>query len=124
MLARDLRPRSRGLELEVALPVATRARLVADGFERHGDVEVRVGEAWIGGERFLEIRDGAARLAALEHDVAQVVVGLGLALVDFERAMVELLGAGLVAAAEADVPEVRERDRELGIELQSAAVKI
>ena len=49
---------------------------------------------------------------------------LGLPRVDLERAAVELLGARLVAAAEADVAEVRVGDGERRIELDGPRVEL
>ena len=65
----------------------------------------------------------STRFAPLEHDVAEVVLRLGLARVDLERAAVELLGVGLFALAKADVAEVRVRDGEPRIELEGLAVE-
>src|SRR4051812_47406247 len=59
MVARDIGPRARGLELEVALPMNARAGLVGERFVRHGEVEVGVGEPRIGFDRLLEVGDGA-----------------------------------------------------------------
>ena len=55
-----------------------RAPALADLLPGHRQVEVRVGEARVALERPLEVRRGPAGVAALEHDVAEVVVRLGL----------------------------------------------
>ena len=84
---------------------------------------MRVGEVAVRAHCALEIRQRARGLAALEQDVAEVVLSLGLLAIDLQRVLVEADGDGLVSAAKRDVSEVRVSDGQRRVELDGAAVQ-
>ncbi len=112
-----------GSRIEVALPVDARARPLAELLARHREVEVRVGEAGVSADGLLEVVGGALGVAPLEHHVAEVVVGLGLAVVDGDGREVERLRGALVTTTKEDVAEVRVGNREEWVELDGFAVE-
>ena len=84
---------------------------------------MRVGEARVARDRLLEVLGRALRVAALEHHVAEVVVRLGLPVVDRNGGEVELLRGVILPAPEEDVAEVGVCDGEHGVELDGAMVE-
>src|SRR5438045_1884808 len=79
----DFGPSARRLERNVTLPERASLAGFADLLVGHRQVEVGVGELRVGLDGAVKQRHAELRLAALEHDVAQVVLRFGLASVDF-----------------------------------------
>src|SRR5215471_9310441 len=100
MAPRDLGPLTVGIESQVGFPMRARFRGTTRVLTGHREVEVRVGEAGIAGQRTLEARDRFGNVAAVVEQEAEVVERLGLVGIDDERAPVELLGLALPVALE------------------------
>src|SRR5260370_27284014 len=70
VVARNLRPCSRGLDVEVLFPVRPCSCALAKLLPRHGELKVSVGETRVARHRLLEILGGRLSLASFEHHVA------------------------------------------------------
>src|SRR5690606_18392329 len=120
---RDLGPRAGGLEAQVLAPMPLGRSRIAELFVREREVEVRVGEAGIGGDGALEELDRALGVPQLEREEAEVVERLGLIGIDLERSRVirpRLLAA---PATIREVTEVGDGVGERRIELERALVR-
>ena len=98
------------------LPVQSRADIpkeyldtpIGDLLECHREIEVRIRERGIGGDRTLEAGHSGSSIATLVLEEAQIVERFGLALVDRKRLPIVDLGLIRKAAPKAHVAEIRE----------------
>jgi hypothetical protein len=87
-------------------------------FERHGKIEVRVRKGGVALERRTKGENRLVHLIAFEVQEPEVVKGLRLFRVAFERASVVALGDVESISPVLEVAEVRQRVGERGIERQ------
>ena len=94
MSSGDLRPRPGGLKVEVAFPEGARVPALAHLLVGHREVEYRVRELRVERDRALQLGDRAARVPTFEERITEVVVRLGLPLVERDGLAIE--GDGLL----------------------------